>query len=55
MVYQLHAANGQDLRATVNGLKQVLAAGSEVEAVEGLRALTNKADGRLPNSPASLQ
>jgi len=55
MVYQLHAGNGQDLRATVNGLKQVLAARSEVEAVEGLRALTNKTDGRLPNSPASLQ
>jgi hypothetical protein len=55
MIYQLHAANGQDLRATVNGLKQVLAAGSEAEAVGGLRALTNKADDRLPASPTSLQ
>jgi hypothetical protein len=42
MMYQLHAANRQDLRETLKDLKQVLAAGSETEAVEGLRALTNK-------------
>jgi hypothetical protein len=42
MVYQLHAANGQNLRATLKDLKQVLAAGSETEAVESLRALTSK-------------
>jgi hypothetical protein len=42
MVYQLHAANGQNLGATLKDLKQVLAAGSETEAVERLQALTNK-------------
>ena len=42
MVYQLYAANRQNLEATVKDLKQVLAAGSEAEAVESLRALTNK-------------
>jgi hypothetical protein len=55
MIYELHASNGQNLRATVNGLKQILAAGSEAEAVKGLRVLTNKADGRFPPSPTSLR
>jgi len=41
MMYQLYAANGQDLRETLKDLKQVLAAESEAEAVERLRALTN--------------
>jgi hypothetical protein len=39
MIYQLHAANGQNLTATLNALKHVLAAGSEAEAVEALRDL----------------
>ena len=42
MIYQVHAAKGQNLGATLKNLKQVLAAWSEAEAVEGLRGLTNK-------------
>lgn len=42
MMYQLYAANGQNLEATLEDLMQVLAAGSEAEAVESLQALTNQ-------------
>ena len=42
MMYSLYAANGQNFEATLKDLKQVLAAGSETEAVESLQALTNK-------------
>jgi Putative aminopeptidase len=54
MMYQLHAANGQDLRETLKDLKQVLAAGSEAEAVEGLRALTNKRTAAPPGGAVAF-
>jgi len=42
VMYRLYLANGRNLETTLKDLKQVLAAGSEAEAVEELRALTNK-------------
>jgi hypothetical protein len=42
MIYDLYAANGRNLEATLKDLKKVLAAGSETEAVENLHALINK-------------
>lgn len=51
MMYELHAANGQNLRETIGAIKQALAAESEAEAVQQLRELIREAGGRWPPSP----
>jgi hypothetical protein len=52
MMYEVYAAKGQNLMATINALKRALASKSETEAVQRLQDLIKEAANRLPSSPA---
>ena len=49
MMYELYAAKGQNLAATINALKRALASKSEAEAVQLLQELIKEACNRLPS------
>ncbi len=53
MMYALHAANGQNLRATIGAIKYALDAESEAEAVQRLRGLIGEVSVRL--EPGALR
>ena len=55
VMYDLYEAKGQNLTATINALKRVLASKSEAEAVQLLQELTKETPSRLTPLPVQLR